>query len=72
MPCNVKGENLIKTSNKCRFSGFLLAAAMLIGMLPLTVVPTRAADVNGEGKVSATDALLILQYAAVKPDGFSA
>ncbi len=45
---------------------------MLIGMLPLTVVPTRAADVNGEGKVSATDALLILQYAVGKIDGFSA
>ena len=45
---------------------------MLIGMLPLTAVQTRAADVNGEGKVSATDALLILQYAVGKIAGFSA
>ena len=46
---------------------------MLIGMLPLTAVPTRvAADLNMDGKVSATDALLILQYAVGKIDGFSA
>ena len=46
---------------------------MLIGMLPLTAVPTRAAaDVNGDEKVSATDVLLILQYAVGKIDGFPA